>query len=198
MCTAYQQNTYSVCTIKFGFNFCVCVLLNFSIPIIHYKNTAVKCFNKLCVCLWVCVCAVYINQVMWHKASKRQQWKLPACEGVVTMSWLVYSPTGPATLWHVMMVQQLQRTVAKPVGLEKTRESMWEGGRERKWPLGKMKSNFLFPQQPREKHGGHTLHWQPLVLPFWVEDLFHLQSKVASPLPSTLKMHLKASFLTLV
>lgn len=31
--------------------------------------------------------------------------------------------------------------------------------RERKWLMGKIKSNFLFLQQPPEKQGGHTNPW---------------------------------------
>lgn len=49
----------------------------------------------------------------------------------VSVSTLVYGPTGLATLWRVMVQQQQQQwTVAKPVGLE--RESVWvEAGRGR-------------------------------------------------------------------
>lgn len=59
----------------------------------------------------------------------------------VSVSTLVYGPTGLATLWLVMVLQQ-QWTVAKPVGLE--RDSVWvEAGRGRWNPTSSSRFNSI-------------------------------------------------------
>lgn len=69
---------------------------------------------------------------------------------VVTVSPLVYSLTGLATLWHVTVMRAVVWTAAKPVGSEK-KGKRERGSRERKWLMGKMKSNFLYTKQPPEE-----------------------------------------------
>lgn len=88
----------------------------------------------------------YINKA----GLLKQQWKLSASGFVVTVSLLVYSLTGLATLWHVTVMRAVVWTAAKPVGSEK-KGKRERGSRERKWQMGKMKSNFLYTKQPSEE-----------------------------------------------
>lgn len=89
---------------------------------------------------------VYINKA----GLLKQQWKLSASGFVVTVSPLVYSLTGLATLWHVTVMRAVVWTAAKPVGSEK-KGKRERGSSERKWLMGKMKSNFLYTKQPPEE-----------------------------------------------
>lgn len=89
---------------------------------------------------------VYINKA----GLLKQQWKLSASGFVGTVSPLVYSLTGLATLWHVTVMRAVVWTAAKPVGSEK-KGKLERGSRERKWLMGKMKSNFLYTKQPPEE-----------------------------------------------
>lgn len=104
----------------------------------------------------LCVFVYTICQSAW---PLRRQRKLPAC-GIccdcvmacvcVRSDWsgsIVAchggNSSGSNGLWQNLLVW-------------KKIESSVKGSRVRKWPIRKMKSNFLFPQQPPGKQEGHT------------------------------------------
>lgn len=93
--------------------------------------------NPLCLC-------VKSGRAGPFKAASESEWG-------VSVSTLVYGPTGLATLWRIM-VQQQQRTVAKPVGLE--RASVWvEAG----WGRWNPTSSSLFNSIQGRKEVTHPL-----------------------------------------
>lgn len=121
--------------------------------------------------LILCVCTTYVNQMTWNNASEGGS---VSYHKHVHVLWLCHALCTARLVWQHCSVSRWCRTSSSRLWQnllvwKRNKGKVWGGAAgERKWLMGKMKFNFLFPQQPPEKQG----HSNPSLLLCWSPDTF--------------------------